>query len=152
MRAQILNLMRDLQDEYNLTYLFVSHDLSVVESICDRVAVMYLGKIVELAETADVYNDPQHPYTEALLSAVPRPDPARRDANRRIRLADDLPDPVNPPPGCYFHTRCHYARAGVCDQPASPPVLHPTTNDAEGGDHQAACLRAAELELTGIKR
>jgi peptide/nickel transport system ATP-binding protein len=151
-RAQILNLLRDLQDEYDLTYLFISHDLSVVESICDRVAVMYLGKIVELAETADVYNEPQHPYTEALLSAVPRPDPSLRDADRRIRLADDLPDPSDPPPGCRFHTRCHYAQVGLCDQSVNPPMLRTTESDQNTSGHQVACLRTAELELTGINR
>jgi ABC-type oligopeptide transport system ATPase subunit len=97
-RASILNLLRDLQGELDLTYLFISHDLSVVENVCDRVAVMYLGRIVELADTDSLYTTPRHPYTEALLSAVPRPDPRLREAGRRIRLSDDLPDPAAPPP------------------------------------------------------
>jgi peptide/nickel transport system ATP-binding protein len=145
-RAQILNLLRDLQDDFELTYLFISHDLSVVESICDRVAVMYLGKIVELADTAQLYSRPRHPYTEALLSAVPRPDPRLRDAGRRIRLADDLPDPSNPPPGCYFHTRCPYAVAGVCDVAEQGPALTETTPG-----HPAACLRTDDLSLAGVE-
>src|SRR5690606_19871101 len=116
-RAQILNLLRDLQEELGLTYLFISHDLSVVESICDRVAVMYFGKVVEVAETSKLYARPRHPYTEALLSAVPLPDPRLRDSGRRIRLPDDLPDPTNPPSGCAFHTRCSYARHEVCAAP-----------------------------------
>ncbi|NEE01649.1 ABC transporter ATP-binding protein [Phytoactinopolyspora halotolerans] len=144
-RAQILNLLRDLQEELKLTYLFVSHDLSVVENICDRVAVMYLGKIVEVADTAELYSSPRHPYTEALLSAVPRPDPRLRGAGRRIRLADDLPDPANPPPGCYFHTRCPYAVPGVCDIDGHGPVLTGT-----GPQHDAACLRTSELDLVGV--
>ncbi|WP_210769037.1 ABC transporter ATP-binding protein [Ruania alkalisoli] len=113
-RAQILNLLADLQQEYNLTYLFISHDLSVVEHLCDRVAVMYLGKVVEQAPTRELFTTPRHPYTEALLSAVPVPDPHRRD-QRRIRLNDELPDPTNPPAGCPFHTRCPHRRDERCD-------------------------------------
>ncbi|WP_376778629.1 ABC transporter ATP-binding protein [Phytoactinopolyspora halotolerans] len=145
-RAQILNLLRDLQEELKLTYLFVSHDLSVVENICDRVAVMYLGKIVEVAGTADLYAQPRHPYTEALLSAVPRPDPRLRGAGRRIRLADDLPDPANPPPGCYFHTRCPYAVPGVCDVAERAPLL----TSSGSGHRVAACVRSDELGLAGV--
>ncbi|TDD67524.1 ABC transporter ATP-binding protein [Jiangella aurantiaca] len=145
-RAQILNLLRDLQDEFGLTYLFISHDLSVVESVCDRVAVMYLGRLVEVADTGDLYTRPRHPYTEALLSAVPRPDPRLRDSGRRIRLADDLPDPADPPPGCTFHTRCRYAVAGTCDVPGGAPVLAQTAHG-----HRAACLRTNELDLAGIE-
>jgi oligopeptide/dipeptide ABC transporter ATP-binding protein len=145
-RAQILNLLRDLQSELNLTYLFISHDLSVVESLCDRVAVMYLGKIVETAPTADLYTTPRHPYTEALLSAVPRPDPDLRDAGRRILLPDDLPDPANPPPGCRFHTRCPHAVVGRCDVPGAEPDL-----TAVGDHHHAACVRTDELTLAGIE-
>jgi oligopeptide/dipeptide ABC transporter ATP-binding protein len=142
-RAQILNLLRDLQHELQLTYLFISHDLSVIESICDRVAVMYLGKIVELAETDAIYRSPQHPYTEALLSAVPRPDPRLRGTGRRIRLADDFPDPSNPPPGCYFHTRCRYADQERCR--AETPQLR-----VIGGQHQSACHLTEGLNLAGI--
>jgi peptide/nickel transport system ATP-binding protein len=145
-RAQILNLLRDLQEELGLTYLFISHDLSVVESVCDRVAVMYLGKIAEVADTGELYSRPHHPYTEALLSAVPRPDPRLRDTGRRIRLTDDLPDPAHPPKGCSFHTRCRYAVPGVCDIAGAPPALAGT-----GDSRLAACHRTTALELTGVE-
>jgi len=144
-RAQILNLLRDLQEELGLTYLFISHDLSVVESICDRVAVMYFGKVVEVAETSKLYARPRHPYTEALLSAVPLPDPRLRDSGRRILLPADLPDPTNPPNGCAFHTRCPYARQEVCAAPDGRPELRKAA-----ADHVAACHFAEELELAGV--
>ncbi|WP_246186741.1 ABC transporter ATP-binding protein [Microlunatus speluncae] len=143
-RAQVLNLLRDLQAEFNLTYLFISHDMSVVENICDRVAVMYLGKIVELADTAELYERPQHPYTEALLSAVPRPDPRLRGSGRRHRLPDNFPDPANPPSGCFFHTRCQYADEANCveQRPDLRPILQ---------DHRAACHHAEKLTLSGVE-
>ena len=137
-RAQILNLLRELQAEFGLTYLFISHDLSVVENIADRVAVMYFGKIVEEADTSRLYERPAHPYTEALMSAVPIPDPSRRGRTGRVLLPDDLPDPTSPPPGCAFASRCRYAEAGRCDTG--------TVDFADG----VRCVRGGELELQGI--
>jgi oligopeptide transport system ATP-binding protein len=128
-QAQILNLLMELQKRHNLTYLFIAHDLRVVEHISDRVAVMYLGKIVELAPSDKLYENPLHPYTKALLSAVPIPDPAHKKA--RIILAGDVPSPVNPPPGCSFHPRCKYA-TGICREAA------PDWKEYEPG-HFAAC-------------
>jgi oligopeptide/dipeptide ABC transporter ATP-binding protein len=136
-RAQILNLLRELQAEFGLTYLFISHDLSVVENLADRVAVMYFGRVVELAETGALYEHPQHPYTEALMSAVPIPDPALKGRKGRILLPDELPDPSNPPPGCAFARRCAYAE-DRCSE-GSIPLL-------DG----ARCVRRSELDLQGI--
>ena len=107
-QAQILNLLKDLQKERKLAYLFISHDFSVVRHLCTRIAVMYLGRIVETADSEILFNDPQHPYTEALLSAVPVPDPAIEKRRKRILLTGDVPSPLNPPSGCHFHPRCRY--------------------------------------------
>jgi oligopeptide transport system ATP-binding protein len=131
-QAQIVNLLEDLQEQFNLTYLFIAHDLSVVKHISDRVAVMYLGKIVELASRDTIYEEPLHPYTKALLSAVPIPDPVIEKKRERIILTGDVPSPINPPSGCHFHTRCQYAIKGVCD------VVEPAFED-KGGDHFVAC-------------
>jgi peptide/nickel transport system ATP-binding protein len=141
-RAQILNLLQDLQEDFDLTYLFISHDLSVVEHLCDRVAVMYVGKVVEVAETGDIFDNPQHPYTEALLSAVPKPDPRLRDSTWRIVLEGDVPDPANPPSGCYFHTRCPYAKERCKDE---EPLLRKLRSG-----HHAACHFSEDLDLRGV--
>lgn len=139
-QAQVINLMEDLQDEFNLTYLFIAHDLSVVRHISDRVAIMYVGKIVEMGETEEVYHNPRHPYTEALISAIPIVDPDRKSA--RIRLSGDVPNPAAPPAGCRFHPRCKYAKR-ICR--LEEPLLKDT-----GEDHFVACRFADDLSLKGM--
>ena len=128
-QAQIINLLIDLQEKFGLSYIIISHDLAVVEHICDRIAVMYLGRVVEHASYRDIYGDPRHPYTQALLSAVPVPDPDRH--SQRTVLPGDVPSPINPPQGCHFHPRCP-RRMEICDH--EPPVLREV---APG--HQVAC-------------
>lgn len=132
-RAQILNLLEDLQSEFNLTYLFIAHDLSVVRHISDRVAVMYLGRIVEIADRNALYENPLHPYTKALLSAVPIPDPVVEAKRERMILTGDVPSPVKPPPGCNFHTRCPVAIPECKD--AVPPLVD------KGTEHFVSCIR-----------
>ncbi|MCC6177185.1 MAG: dipeptide ABC transporter ATP-binding protein [Chloroflexi bacterium] len=139
-QAQILNLLLDLQNDLGLTYLFVAHDLSVVKHISDRVAVMYVGQMVELADRDTLFHTPKHPYTSALLSAVPRPDP--RNRAQRIPLSGEVANPANPPSGCYFHPRCPYA-IDICKTTA--PVWEEKTPG-----HWARCHRSDEIQLTGI--
>ena len=128
-QAQVINLLEDLQAEFGLSYLFIAHNLNVVEHISNRVAVMYLGQIVELASGEELYKNPQHPYTEALLSAVPIPDPTVK--KKRIILEGDVPSPINPPKGCHFHTRCMY-KDKICEE------VEPEFKDI-GGGHWVAC-------------
>ena len=140
-QAQTLNLLKQLQDEFQLTYLFVAHDLSVVRHVCNRVAVMYVGKLVEMAETDELFSAPRHPYTEALLSAVPKPDPRAR--RKRILLEGDVADPANPPTGCYFHPRCRYSDGARCVH--EEPVLREVAPE-----HFVSCHYAEQLSLTGV--
>ena len=140
-RAQILNLLKDLQEESGLTYLFVSHDLGIVEHVADDVAVMYVGKLVESASTEELYTEPLHPYTEALLSAVPDPDPASRGKRSRIMLRGEIADPSKVPPGCPFSPRCGYAEERCRKE---VPELR------EVGGRRVACHFAEQLDLKGV--
>jgi peptide/nickel transport system ATP-binding protein len=141
-RAQILNLMEELQEDFNLTYLFIAHDLSVVRHICDRVVVMYVGKVAEVAAGMDLYVDPKHPYTEALMSAVPISNPRQRNRGKRIRLTGEVADPSNPPSGCYFHPRCKYADDRcMAEEPALERLSDTRT---------VACHYAKDLDLQGV--
>ncbi|MCB0088051.1 MAG: ABC transporter ATP-binding protein, partial [Caldilineaceae bacterium] len=139
-QAQVINLLQELQRDLGLTLLFIAHDLSVVEHICDRIAVMYVGKLVEVAESEELLRNPKHPYTEALVSAVPPADPDIQ--MQRIILEGDVPSPVNPPAGCVFHPRCRYAK-DICKQ-EEPQLI-----EIKPG-HHVSCHLAAELDLTGI--
>src|ERR671930_136050 len=143
-QAQVINLLADLQEEFDLTYVFIAHDLGVVRHVSDRIAVMYLGKIVELAPTSELYERPIMPYTEALLSAVPIPDPDLSDARERIVLQGDVPSPINPPSGCRFHPRCRYM-TDICTQ-----VEPPLTNYGNG--HLAACHHPLNVDKETLER
>ena len=138
-RAQVLNLLQRLQEQFNLTYLFVSHDLSVVRHVADRIAVMYLGKIVELSDRDELYRAPKHPYTRALLSAIPIPDPRIEKRRQRIILSGDLPSPINIPKGCRFHTRCPMAQE-ICR------TEEPAFERKAGREHFAACHFSEQVE------
>jgi peptide/nickel transport system ATP-binding protein len=140
-QAQVLNLLEDLQRDFDLTYLFIAHDLSVVEHISDRVAVMYVGFLVEMAATNELYYHPKHPYTEALMAAIPKPNPRMR--TRPIKLPGEVANPANPPSGCYFHPRCRYAQE-ICSQ--ERPLLRDV-----GDEHWVACHFAEELQLAGLE-
>lgn len=140
-QAQIINLLKDLQEQFKITYIFISHDLSIVENISDRVAVMHLGKVVEMADVDSMFGQPRHPYTEALLSAVPQPDPDLK--KERIVLDGEVPNPANPPSGCHFHPRCAY-KTERCEKEV--PVLR-----AIGDNHMAACHYADQLTLRGAR-
>jgi oligopeptide transport system ATP-binding protein len=132
-QTQVINLLMRLREELNLTYLFIAHDLSVVRHISDRVAVMYLGRMCEITDSDELYDNPLHPYTQALLSAVPIPDPVVDRQRKRILLTGDVPSPINPPPGCHFHPRCQMA-IDICREQA--PELRNL-----GGEHWVACHR-----------
>jgi oligopeptide transport system ATP-binding protein len=141
-QAQVINLLEDLQEQLGLTYLFISHDLSVVNYLCDRVAVMYLGQIVELTEVDELFANPSHPYTEALFSAIPVPDPDLQI--EQIILEGDVPSPADPPKGCHFHPRCRYAES-ICKN--EPVFLKPLSNNS---GHYTSCLLAEKLILKGV--
>ncbi|HKX66419.1 MAG TPA: oligopeptide/dipeptide ABC transporter ATP-binding protein [Intrasporangium sp.] len=149
-QAQVINLLEDLQDEFGLTYLVVAHDLAVVRHISDRVGVMYLGALAEEAPAGDLYARPLHPYTRALLSAVPVPDPVVEDQRERILLTGDLPSPANPPSGCRFHTRCPWRQPTRCD--TERPALRVIDLDGVPKDHRVACHWAEQIESGELRR
>jgi oligopeptide/dipeptide ABC transporter ATP-binding protein len=142
-QAQVVNLLEDLQKEFDLTYVFIAHDLSVVKHISDRVAVMYLGRVVEIANRTGLYNEPRHPYTNSLLSAIPVPDPEKERERQRVVLTGDVPSPANPPSGCTFHTRCPRAQ-DYCKK--NEPGLEPQGETQNGrlDSHRASCFFPVE--------
>jgi oligopeptide/dipeptide ABC transporter ATP-binding protein len=142
-QAQVLNLLTDLQEEFHLTYVFITHDLSVVRHVSDRIAVMYLGKVIEVARTNDIFDSTRHPYTKALLSALPVPDPDAADSRERIVLTGDLPSPINPPQACRFHPRCPKAQE-ICSR-EEPPLIPVLGDD---GSHVTACHFPLEIGET----
>jgi len=144
-RAQVINLLDDLQDELSLTYIFIAHDLGVVRHVSDRIAVMYLGKIVEISPAEELYQRPIHPYTEALLSAVPVPDPDLSEQRAQIVLEGDVPSPIDPPTGCRFHTRCRYATE-ICSQQEPPLVEYGNQGHAAACHHPLNADRALAEE------
>ena len=148
-QAQVINLLEELQDEYGLTYLVVAHDLAVVRHISDRIGVMYLGGLVEESEAEEIYDHPLHPYTRALMSAVPVPDPIVEDRRERILLTGDLPSPANPPKGCRFHTRCPWRQETRCD--TERPELRVVEIDGVSPGHRVACHWAEQIESGEIK-
>jgi len=144
-QAQVVNLLSDLQDQFGLAFLFIAHDLAVVKHIATRVAVMYLGRIVEIGTRGEIFANPRHPYTQALLSAIPVPQPGL--ARRRIVLQGDVPSPIAPPPGCHFHTRCPYAQPICAEQ--QPPLAGDGQDAAAPGEHRAACHFWREIPPAG---
>ncbi len=146
-RAQILNLLTDLQHDLNLTYLFISHDLSVVRQVCQRVAVMYLGMLMEIADRTEMYEKPAHPYTQALLSAVPIPNPGKERGRRRIILKGDLPSPINPPSGCRFRTRCWKFAGELSEAEQSRCINEVPALEDRGVGHPVACHYAKTLQV-----
>ncbi|MGZ3141341.1 ABC transporter ATP-binding protein [Lentzea chajnantorensis] len=148
-QAQVVNLLEDLQEQFGLTYLVIAHDLAVVKHISDRVGVMYLGGLVEEADSEDLYAEPLHPYTRALLSAIPVPDPVVEDRRERILLAGDLPSPANPPTGCRFHTRCPWRQQTRCD--TERPVLRELKPGHKVACHWAEQIRSGEIQPHEVK-